>query len=203
MDPSFGDLVRNLKRGNRPRDGGDASGEVEPGPPGPQLCGDIDMRIGRDGTWFYHGSPIGRKPLVKLFAGVLGRDDAGDYWLETPFEKCRIQVDDAPFTAVEMLVEGDGRDRRIEFRTNLDEKVIADADHPIRVALDPDTAEPSPYVYVRDGLEALIVRAVFYDLVELGEEIETDGETVLGVWSAGEFFTIGALDEALDSDGET
>ncbi len=192
MDPSFGDLVRNLKRDARRTTSGDAPAEVESGPLGPQLCGDIDMRIGRDGTWFYHGSPIGRKPLVKLFAGALHRDDDGDYWLETPVEKCRIRVDDAPFTAVEMVVDGAGRDRRIWFRTNLDEKVMVDAAHPIRVAVDVVTSEPSPYVWLRDGLEALIVRAVFYDLVELGEEAEIGGETVLGVWSCGEFFIIGA-----------
>ncbi len=193
MDPSFGDLVRNLKRNARRQEGGDASGEAEYGPIGPQLCGDIDMRIGRDGTWFYHGSPIGRKPLVKLFAGVLHRDDDGDYWLETPVEKCRLRVDDAPFTAVEMFVDGAGSDQRISFRTNLDEKVIADASHPIRVAIDMETSEPSPYVWLRDGLEALIVRAVFYDLVELGEEAEIDGATVLGVWSCGQFFSIGPI----------
>ena len=193
MDPSFGDLVRNLKRNARRQEGGDASGEAEYGPIGPQLCGDIDMRIGRDGTWFYHGSPIGRKPLVKLFAGVLHRDDDGDYWLETPVEKCRIRVDDAPFTAVEMFVDGAGSDQRISFRTNLDENVLADASHPIRVAVDMETSEPSPYVWLRDGLEALIVRAVFYDLVELGDEAEIDGETVLGVWSCGQFFSIGPI----------
>ena len=195
MDPSFGDLVRNLKRSNRQQEDGGAPDKVKHGPIGPQLCGDIDMRIGRDGTWFYHGSPIGRKPLVKLFAGVLHRDDGGDYWLETPFEKCRIQVDDAPFTAVEMFVEGVGKDRQISFRTNIDEIVIADSDHPIRVDVDVETAEPSPYVWLHDGLDALIVRAVFYDLVELGEEVEIDGEIVLGVWSCGQFYTIGAVEE--------
>jgi hypothetical protein len=195
MDPSFGDLVRNLKRSNRQSIDGAAPDEVKHGPVGPQLCGDIDMRIARDGTWFYHGSPIGRKPLVKLFAGVLHRDDAGDYWLETPFEKCRIQVEDAAFTAVEMFVEGEGKDQKISFRTNIDEMVIADSDHPIRVAVDVETGEPSPYVFLRDGLEALIVRAVFYDLVELGEEVEIDGETVLGVWSSGRFFAIGPVEE--------
>jgi len=193
MDPSFDDLVRNLKRDARRREDGDASAEVAPGPLGPRLCGDIDMRIGRDGTWFYHGSPIGRKPMVKLFAGVLRRDDAGAYWLETPVEKCGIRVDDAPFTAVEMMVDGSGRDQRISFRTNLDEKVMADAAHPIRVVVDKETAEPSPYVWLRDGLEALIVRAVFYDLVELGEEAEIDGETLLGVWSCGRFFPLGPI----------
>ncbi len=197
MDRSFGDLVRNLRGDKRPGDGSATDNSAGRG--GPQLCGDIDMRIGRDGTWFYHGSPIGRKPLVKLFSGVLHRDGDGDYWLETPFEKCRIQVDDAAFTAVEMFVEGEGADRQLSFRTNLDEKVIADAAHPIRVDVDVETAEPSPYVFIRDGLEALIVRSVFYDLVELGEEVVIDGETVLGVWSAGVFFAIGRIEEVVES----
>ena len=134
-----------------------------------QFCGDIDMRIARDGTWFYHGSPIGRKPLVKLFASVLKRDEAGDYWLETPFEKCRIAVDDAPFTAVEMFVDGAGEGRTIRFRTNIDEMVSVDSDHPIRVDTDSESGEPAPYVRLREGIEALILRSVFYDLVELGE----------------------------------
>lgn len=193
MNSSFGDLVRNLKRNASQQESGDALGEFAYGPIGPQLCGDIDMRIGRDGTWFYHGSPIGRKPLVKLFAGVLHRDDDGNYWLETPFEKCRIRVDDAPFTAVEMFVDGVGREQRISFSTNIDEKVIADAAHPIRVAVDIETSQPSPYVWLRDGLEALITRAVFYDLVALGEEVKIDGEIMLGIWSCGQFFSIGSI----------
>lgn len=162
---------------------------------GPELCGDIDIRIGRDGTWFYHGSPIGRKPLVKLFAGVLQRDEAGDYWLVTPAEKARIRVDDAPFTAVEMHVAGAGVSQNLNFRTNVDENLTAGPNHPIRVEIDPETGEPAPYVLVRDGLEALIVRPVFYDLVELGVEKRIDGHTVLGVWSGGEFFSIGRLDD--------
>ena len=97
----LGDLTRNLAGGAADRKGGQ------------QFCGDIDMRIARDGTWFYHGSPIGRKPMVKLFAGVLGRDEAGDYWLETPYEKCRIQVEDAPLAAVEMTVDGRSEQRRV------------------------------------------------------------------------------------------
>ena len=193
MDSSFGDLVRNLKQNSSWQESGDASGKVAFGPIGPQLCGDIDIRIGRDGTWFYHGSPIGRKPLVKLFASVLHRDDDGDYWLQTPVEKCRIRVDDAPFTAIEMFVDGVGSEQQISFSTNIEEIVIADAAHPIRVAVDTETSEPSPYIWLRDGLEALIARAVFYDLVALGEEVEINGETVLGVWSCGQFFSIGSI----------
>ena len=177
---------RRVSRALRPRpaaDVGTASAQ--------QFCGDIDMRIARDGTWFYHGSPIGRKPLVKLFASVLKRDSAGDYWLETPFEKCRIAVDDAPFTAVEMFVEGAGAGRTIRFRTNIDEMVSAGPEHPIRVETDAESGEPAPYVGVRDGLDALILRSVFYDLVELGEETDgPDGATVR-VRSDGAFFTLG------------
>ena len=158
---------------------------------GQQFCGDIDMRIARDGTWFYQGSPIGRKPLVKLFASVLKRDQDGEYWLETPAEKCRIQVDDAPFIAIEMMVEGKGREQCISFRTNVDENVQVGVIHPIRVNVDPQTGEPSPYVAVKHGLEALISRAVFYDLVELGVEKRVSGKQAFGVWSSGLFFFLG------------
>jgi hypothetical protein len=175
---------------------GDLAGSIRQDPatqPGPtqQFCGDIDMNITRDGTWFFQGSPIGRKPLVKLFATVLKRDEAGDYWLETPVEKCRIQVEDAPFVAVEMVVSGEGDKQSLQFRNNVDDIVIANHDHPIRVAIDAATEEPSPYIYVRDGLDALIARAVFYDLVELAvEKRMADGETRLGVWSEGAFFPL-------------
>ncbi len=182
--------LRRLSQALRPGPAADARTSA-----GQQFCGDIDMRIARDGTWFYHGSPIGRKPLVKLFASVLRRDGEGDYWLETPFEKCRIAVDDAPFTAVEMSTEGAGKNRRILFRTNIDETVTADASHPIRVQTDVESGAPAPYVCVRDGLDALIVRSVFYDLVELGEEAEGPGGTVIGVWSGGAFFPLGHAGE--------
>ena len=171
-------------------------GTTTAAPGGPTLCGDIDMRIGRDGTWHYLGSPIGRKPLVKLFASVLQCDQDGDFWLITPAEMCRIQVEDAPFTAVEMTVEGNGTQQRLSFRTNLDDVVTAGPDHPIRVVTDPLTAEPSPYILIRDRLEALIVRSVFYDLVELGVERRGKFGTTLGVWSNGMFFGIGSLDDA-------
>ncbi len=163
---------------------------------GPQMCGDIDMRIARDGTWHYLGSPIGRQKLVKLFASVLQRDAAGDYWLVTPAEMCRIQVDDAPFVAVEMMVEGSGRNQVLHFRTNLDEMVTADAEHPLRVHIDPETGEPSPYVLVRGGLQALIARSVFYEIVDLGEAVEGPHGERLGIWSSGQFFEIGELADA-------
>lgn len=153
----------------------------------PEFCGDIDMRIARDGSWHYMGSPIGRQRMVKLFSTILRHDEDGKHYLVTPVEKIGITVDDAPFVAVEMEVTGEGRDREIAFRTNVDDHVVLDADHPLRVETDPDTAEPAPYVLVRDRLEALIARSVFYELVNLTEE--RDG--TLGVWSRGTFFPLG------------
>jgi hypothetical protein len=164
------------------------------------FCGDLDMRIGRDGTWHYCGSPIGRLALVKLFASVLRRDGAGDYWLITPYERARIRVDDAPFVAVELSVEGAGRLQRLTLRTNLDEIVTAGPEHPIRVSENGRTGEPRPYIEVRagrdgaPGLDALVARAVYYQLADLGVEIERDGAQHFGVWSDGVFFVLGRLD---------
>ncbi len=160
---------------------------------GGEECGDFAIRIARDGTWFYHGSPIGRKPLVRLFSSVLRRDEAGDFWLITPVEKGRIVVDDAPFTAVELSVDSAGRDAVLSFRTNIDDWVRAGPDHPIRVAEDPRTGEPRPYIMVRDRLEALILRPLYYQLAELGAFAE-DGSERFGVWSGGVFFSLGRLD---------
>ena len=157
-----------------------------------QMCGDIDIRIASDGTWFYMGSPFTRQRLVKLFASVLRRDEVGDYWLVTPAEMCRIKVDDAPFTAVELKVQGSGRHQELKFRTNIDNYVIAGSKRPIRVPVNELTGEPRPYVKVDDELEALIVRSVFYELVELAEPQELNGERVLGVWSKEIFFPIGS-----------
>jgi uncharacterized protein len=155
-------------------------------------CGHFNIRIARDGTWFYHGSPIGRKPLVRLFASVLQRDDDGRFLLVTPVEQGLIDVDDAPFTAVAMSVSGVERAQRLSFRTNLDDEVTADAAHPIRVVEDPATREPSPYVRVRGRLDALILRPVFYELVELATTERVDGAETFGVWSGGSFFPIGS-----------
>ena len=162
----------------------------------PEICGDIDIRIARDGTWHYLGSPIGRKPLVKLFASVLQRDASGDYWLITPAEMCRISVDDAPFNAVEMSVDSEELGQVFRFRTNIDEVVTAGPDHAIRVAIDQETGEPAPYIMVREGLEALIVRSVFYELVEHGEERYINGKKMLTICSNGVVFEIGPLDDA-------
>lgn len=158
----------------------------------PPFRGDIDMRIARDGTWFHEGIPIERFGLVRLFSGVLRRDPDDEYYLVTPAEKVRIKVDDAPFVAVAMEVAGEGAARSLAFRTNVGDTVTADAGHPIRVETEPSTGEPSPYVLVRDRLEALIARAVFYDLVALAEE---DGKGGLFVRSAGERFPLGQMSE--------
>ena len=161
-------------------------------------CGDFDIRIARDGTWFHQGSPIGRKPLVRLFASVLRREADGEFWLVTPVERGRVIVDDAPFVAVELAASGTGSSQILRFRTNIDDWVEADAAHPIRVAQAPDSGEPRPYILVRDGLEALIARSAYYHLVELAVEREAGGEaggeTVLGVWSKETFFPLGSLE---------
>ncbi|MGQ3029134.1 MAG: DUF1285 domain-containing protein, partial [Ferrovibrionaceae bacterium] len=131
----------------------------------PPFCGDIDMRIARDGSWFYLGTPIGRREMVRLFSTVLRRDADGRYYLVTPVEKCGITVDDAPFVAVELLVEGQGPEQRLSFRTNVDDVVSAGPDHPLRVEVDPVTGAPAPYVHLRGRLEARVNRPVFYELV--------------------------------------
>ena len=154
-------------------------------------CGDFDIRIARDGTWFHQGSPIGRKPLVRLFASVLRREADGGFWLVTPVERGRVIVDDAPFVAVELAASGRGSSQILRFRTNIDDWVEADAAHPIRVAQTPDSGGPSPYILVRDRLEALISRSVYYHLAELAVEGERGGEAVLGVWSKKTFFPLG------------
>ena len=180
-------------------------------------CGSFGMRIGADGTWYYQGSPIGRKPLVKLFSTVLSRDEDGVFWLTTPVEHGTIEVEDAPFIAVEMVIDQAeaGTDQVIRFRTNLDDWVEVDDDHPLRVVHDDATGEPSPYVYVRKGLEAKIARSVYYDLVTLAvegkgpdhkgdqdaatasgvtsEDPSTPTGDVVGVWSKGSFFPLGTI----------
>jgi hypothetical protein len=165
----------------------------------PNAASAFPFRIARDGTWYYHGTPIGRKELCKLFSSVLRRDGEGNFYLVTPTEQGRIEVEDAPFTAVEVIAAGAGRDRTLTFRTNLDHMVTAGAAHPIRVAEDAATGEPSPYVLVRDGLEALILRPQFYELVELAEERRVEGAEVLGVWSTGVFFPLGGADAGAGS----
>lgn len=162
------------------------------------FCGDIDIRIAADGTWYHEGGPIGRLPLVKLFATVLKRDEVGDYWLVTPVERARIRVEDVPFIAVEMSVEGEGESQQIRFRTNLDDEVVAGPDHPIVFRARPDQPEKAPYVLVRNEMEARLARAVYYDLAEHLVESEVDGKPTLGVWSGGRFFPFAGTDEIED-----
>ena len=156
----------------------------------PPFCGDLDMRIARDGSWYYMGTPIGRPAMVRLFSTVIRRD--GDkYFLVTPVERVGIQVDDAPFVAVRLEVEGGGDVQILRFITNVDDEIEAGSEHSMRVELDPDSQEPTPYVHVRANLDALIHRNVFYQLVELAVPREIEGATWLGVWSHGQFFPIG------------
>lgn len=151
----------------------------------PPHCGDIDMRIARDGTWYYMGTPIGRPELVKLFSTILRRD-GDDYVLVTPVEKVGITVDDAPFVAVDFNRRGEG----LEFETNVGDRMVAGPDHPMRVVRDALTGEPSPYVLVRSNLEALIDRKSFYRMVEIGEHADQHGTSWFGVRSGGVFFPI-------------
>ena len=159
----------------------------------PPFCGDLDMRIATDGTWFYLKTPIGRPALVKLFASVLKRE--GDkYFLVTPVEKCGIQVDDAPFMAVEMKVEDGPQGHVLKFRTNVDDWIVCGPDHGLRFEPEPDTGGLKPYLHVRSGLWAKVSRALFYDLVELGEERSIEGERMFGVASGAEFFVMAPAD---------
>lgn len=160
----------------------------------PPHCGALDIRIARDGTWYYLGTPIGRPELVRLFSSILRRD-GDEYVLVTPVEKVSIIVDDAPFVAVDFTATGSGKAQEITFETNVGEQVTAGPDHPIRVTHDPATGEPAPYILVRDRLEALIDRKSFYRLVELGTEEIRDGERWFGLWSGGAFFPIILSDE--------
>lgn len=150
----------------------------------PPHCGPIPMRIARDGTWHYMGTPIGRAAMVRLFSTILRREPDGSHVLVTPVERVGIEVEDAPFVAVGVTVEGGS----LKFLTNVGDEVTAGPEHPIRVEEDAVTGEPSPYVRVRGGLEARLARPVFYELADLAEE--RDG--AMGVWSGGAFFRLGA-----------
>lgn len=150
----------------------------------PPFCGDLDMRIAADGTWYYLGTPIGRPALVRLFSTILKKED-GKYFLVTPVEKVGITVDDAPFTAVELAVEGDG----LRFRTNVDDWVGCDAEHRLRFEVGAEDGL-MPYLHVRSDLWAKVTRAIYYDLVDRGEERMVDGRMMFGVASSGEFFAM-------------
>ena len=155
----------------------------------PPYCGEMDMRIARDGTWFHEGTPIGRPALVRLFSTIL-KLEGGKYYLVTPVEKLGIRVDDAPFVAVDFRRTGEGPAQDLRFVTNVGDEVTASAAHPLRVRRDPETGEPAPYVMVRAGLEALIDRKSFYRLVDLGVHKPHDGESWFGLWSGGRFFPV-------------
>jgi hypothetical protein len=158
----------------------------------PPYCGDIGLAIKADGTWFYQGSPIGRKPLVRLFARVLRRDADGRHYLVTPVEKVDVAVADAPFLAVEMQRDGEGRAQRLTFRTNVDDIVVCGPERPLRFAVEPAAGGLKPYLKVRGRLEALLTRSLYYDLVALAVEEPRDGRPALGVWSGGAFFPLEA-----------
>lgn len=154
----------------------------------PPDCGEIGMRIGSDGTWYYRDSPVGRKRLVRLFSTVLRRDEDGLHYLVTPVEKIVIDVDDAPFLAVEMLVEGVGRDQCLIFRTNVDDVVACGEDHPMHFEIEEPNGGLKPYLLVRGRLEALVTRSLYYDLVALAVWEGEGADARFGVWSGGEFF---------------
>ena len=177
---------------------GHASGGRKGPPPverwNPPFCGDLDMRIASDGTWFYAKTPIGRPALVQLFASVLKRE-ADKYFLVTPVEKCGIQVDDAPFLAVELDVKESSAGRVLNFRTNVDDWVQCGPEHALRFERESGTEGLKPYLHVRRDLWAKVTRALFFDLVELGEEREFQGKPMFGVTSMGAFFPMAPAEE--------
>lgn len=155
----------------------------------PPYCGEIDIRIARDGTWFHEGTPIGRAGLVKLFSGILKRE-VDRFFLVTPVEKVGIRVDDAPFVAVDFTVTGEGAAQVLRFVTQVGDEVVAGPENPIRIARDGAEGEPAPYVHVRAGLEALIDRKSFYRLIDLGVHESHEGKSWFGLWSSGRFFPV-------------
>ncbi len=165
----------------------------------PPYCGDLDIRIAADGTWYYMRSPIGRLPLVKLFSSVLKREE-GRFFLVTPVEKIGITVDDAPFTAVEMRVEGEGRERRLAFRTQVEDWIEVGEEHPVRFEKEAGTGGVKPYLHVRRDLWALVSRALFHDLASLGEVAPREGRDWFGVFIAGRFYP---MVEATEIEGLT
>lgn len=190
--------LTNLSRGSAERDRGGAELQGPAGispRKGQRICGDIGMHIDRHGNWHYQGSPIARKELVTLFSTVLHRDEAGAHWLITPAEIAPVDVDDAALRAVGLERDGAGAEQAIRFHTNVGTDAVLSADRPLRVDIDPETAEPAPYLALDRGLEAKLNRPVFYELVDMAVEQWVDGAHVLGVWSAGAFHIIGAAAE--------
>jgi hypothetical protein len=162
----------------------------------PPFCGDLDMRIAADGTWFYQGTPIGRPALVRLFSTILKRED-GKHFLVTPVEKVGIRVEDAPFLAVEMQTDDGEQGRTLRFRTNVDDWVDCDAAHRLRFEAARDGGL-TPYLHVRADLWAKVTRPLYYDLVDMGEERVVDGRALFGVASAGEFFAMADAEQVRD-----
>lgn len=156
----------------------------------PAFTGDLDMRIDVNGEWFYRGRRLGRKAMTRLFASILRREDDGHYYLVTPVEKYRIQVEDVPFVAHSLRPEGSGRDQRLHLSTNLDAPVVVGPGNPLEVNLRGPEREPRPYVLVERKLYARLARADFYRLVDLATEEDRNGRPVWGVWSGGRFFPI-------------
>lgn len=160
----------------------------------PPFCGDLDMEIRSDGSWWYLGTPIGRMPLVQLFSSVLRKDEDGKTYLVTPAEKVGIRVADAHFLAVELAVTGEGESQLLTFRTNVGDVVEAGREHALRFVEDEETGGMKPYLHVRGRLEALVTRAMTYELLALGEEVTMDGRAVWAVRSGGEIFPVMAMD---------
>jgi hypothetical protein len=196
--PANGELTKGLSRAA-------ASVGARPARPPRKAAelGHLPFLIKRDGTWLYHGTPINRKELVCLFSSVLQREKDGSWWLHTPVERGQIDVEDAPFVAVELDWTGDGRDQTLSFRTNVDQVVTAGPEHPIRVSHDIITCDPTPYIQIRPGgghlaVEARISRAVFYELVALSVPEWVGSRRMLGVWSQGRFFPLGDVPSGQD-----
>ncbi|USE33736.1 DUF1285 domain-containing protein [Endozoicomonas sp. SCSIO W0465] len=160
----------------------------------PPFCGDIDMRISRDGRWHYNGSPIGRESMVRLFASVLRHDDDGHYYLVTPVEKVRIQVDDVPFIAVSAEVRDGSNGPEYLFSTNVGDEVVLDREHPLQMMKHKATGELVPYIRVRDRLNALVNRNVFYQLIEEAREVDAGGGIELKISSQGRDYSLGFVE---------
>lgn len=160
----------------------------------PEHCGDIGLRIGADGTWYFQDSPIGRKALVRLFSTILRKDADEKHYLVTPVEKIEVGVADAPFLAVEMVPAAEEKNSLLVFRTNVGDEVAADPEHPLRFERDAENGGVKPYILVRDALEALVTRPLMYDLIELGVCAQVDGKEMFGVRSGDSFFPIAPAD---------
>ncbi|MCW8914900.1 MAG: DUF1285 domain-containing protein [Magnetovibrio sp.] len=162
---------------------------------GRNYCGELDIRIDRAGTWYYNGTPINRKEMVCLFASILVRADDYSYWLISPTEMGRIEVEDSPLLITEMFTHGEGEDMVISFCTNVDKMVTVSEDAPILMQPSPATGETTPYVILPGNIEARLERSVYYELVDHGAEMDLDDEQIFGVWSSGSFFPLGSMRE--------